>query len=71
MAPSGKPLGICPTQGDSSDGKWKHDEALWADILMGHKVEEEAPVDAPVDIANAIQAGDWAEVARLAQERAG
>ncbi len=68
-SPSDKPLGICPTQGDSSDGKWKHDAALWADILTSHRPEEIAPVDAPIEIANAIQAGDWAEVARLAKER--
>ncbi len=70
-SPQDKPLGICPTQGDSSDGKWKHDEELWAEILMAHQVEEIAPVDAPVDIANAIQAGDWALVAQLAQGKAG
>ena len=69
-SPKGDPLGICPTQGDSSDGKWKHDDELWANILTSHQVEEIAPVDAPVDVANAILAGDWAEVARLAQRRA-
>ena len=67
-SPDNRPLGICPTQGDSDE--WKHDGALWADILTSHKVEEVAPVDAPTDIANAILAGDWAEVARLAAERA-
>ncbi len=68
-SPSGKLLGVCPTQGDPSDGKWKHNEELFA-RLHGHTSEEIAPVDAPVNIANAIQAGDWAEVARLARERA-
>ena len=69
-SPDDKPLGICPTQGDSSldGGVWKHNAELFA-RLHGHAVEEIAPVDAPVGIANAIQAGDWAEVARLAQER--
>ncbi len=66
--PQGNPLGVCPTQGDS--GAWKHNAELFV-RLHGHAVEEIAPVDAPVEIANAIQAGDWAEVARLAQGRAG
>lgn len=68
-SPKDRPLGVCPTQGDSSDGKWKHNEDLFI-RLHGHPVEEIAPVDAPIDIANAILAGNWAEVARLAEKKA-
>ncbi len=69
--PQDNPLGVCPLQGDLGfGGKWRPNAELFA-RMQGRAVEEIAPVDAPVDIANAIQAGDWAEVARLAQERAG
>lgn len=64
-APDDTPLGICPKQGDS--GEWKHNADLFARL---HAVEETIEVAAPSDMAAAIAAGDWAEVARLAAERA-
>lgn len=69
--PQDNPLGVCPLQGDPGPGhNWRPNAELFA-RLRGHAAEEVAPVDAPTDIANAILAGDWAEVARLAAERAG
>ena len=66
----GRYLGICPTQGDSSDGQWQHNAELFA-RLHGHAAELRVKVAAPEDIAAAIAAGDWTTVARLAEARAG
>lgn len=66
--PRGNPLGVCPTQHDS--GGWVYNTELFA-RLRDQAAEEIAPADVPADIADAIAAGDWAEVARLAALRAG
>ena len=67
----GRALGVCPEQNDTDMGRGGgavFNRELFARL---HAAEEVAPVDAPTDIAAAIERGDWAEVARLAAERAG
>ena len=63
--PQDNPLGICPTQGDARG--WPHNADLFA-RLRGHAPPRE--VTAPDTIAAAIEADDWAAVARLAGELA-
>lgn len=66
-APDGRYLGVCPEQGDPS-GPWTVDRELF-DAIKG-KSSQERTVVVPDDIADAIERGDWATVARLAGERA-
>ena len=63
-APDGRYLGVCPTQGDPS-GPWTVDRALF-DAIKGDSSQARTVV-APDDIADAIERGDWASVARLAE----
>ncbi len=69
--PDGNPLGICPTQGGVSN--WEHNADLFARMQGKPSATTtiEAPCDTPAGLADAIARGDWAEVARLATERAG
>ncbi len=66
-APDGRYLGVCPHQSDPS-GPWTVDQALF-DAIKGDSSQARAVV-VPDDIAEAIERGDWATVARLAGERA-
>lgn len=66
-APDGRYLGVCPEQSDPT-GPWAYDKELF-DAIKGDSSQARTVV-VPDDIADAIERGDWATVARLAGERA-
>ena len=73
MAPGvgGKALGVCPEQHDTDMGRGGgayYNRNLFARLQGGTST---TTVEVPDEMADAIKRGDWAEVARLATERAG